>query len=255
MDSLTAAVAPTSTPEPGTPAPGTRDTAPAHAAATPPLLAQATRLAVLRRLGPALRHEATGLLQPIAMSASLLDRRLESLPTDNAAVREGVQRLVGYARKAVQANLELISWLVPDPRAHRPLEAAVQEVLGLMATPLGLDGFRLQPQLHSQAVSALVSQSAVRCLLPACLWWLSDQSPIPGVLQLTATRQGTSIVLTLQLLANAASAPLERATYSPPSRPPPQLSWPGLVALAVAEDCTLQEKGQALELGLPCTER
>ncbi len=215
------------------------------------LLAEAARHALLRRLAPMLRHEAAGPMQPIAMAASLLDRRLDTTVPDLEQVRDGVQRLVLYARKAVQSGLELVTWLAPDASARRPLGEAMQEVLGLMATPLGFEGFQLESDIAAPETALQVSTATTRQLLPACLWWLTDQATAPGRVQVHVRRSGDGVQLQLTLVAHqggTATAPVS------PRREPAyrQLGWNELQALALSEGAGLQAMaGGGLSLSLP----
>ncbi len=217
------------------------------------LLADAARHALLQRLAPVLRHEAAGPMQPIAMAASLLDRRLGTPAPDLEQVRDGVQRLVLYARKAVQSGLDLVTWLAPDASARRPLGEAVQEVLGLMATPLGFEGFQLESDLAAPEAALTVPTAAARQLLPACLWWLTDQAAAPGRVQLHARRSGDGVQLQLTWMPHQDSA---ATTQASPRREPAcrKLGWNELQALALSEGAGLQALAEGrLSLSLPAS--
>ncbi len=174
------------------------------------LRAEAARYALLRRLSPVLRHEAAAPLQPIAMAASVLEKRLASPSPEIAPLRDSVQRLVSYARKAAQGGLDLVAWLGADPKAgpgpstadaRRPLGELVDDAIGLLATPLGFEGFALEAQLPPARAAREVPAAPLRLLLPATLLWLSDQPGPPGRLVL-----GTG---------ESAGAPVLRATRLP----------------------------------------
>ncbi len=217
------------------------------------LMADAARHALLRRLAPVLRHEAAGPMQPIAMAASLLDRRLAAPAPDLEQVRDGVQRLVLYARKAVHSGLDLVTWLAPDASARRPLGETVQEALGLMATPLGFEGFQLESELAAPEATAMVPAATLRLLLPACLWSLTDQAKAPGRLRVAARRTGERVLLQLSLrpLAGGANAAQASPRREPAGR---KLGWNELQALALSEGAGLQMVDEGLALSLPAGE-
>jgi hypothetical protein len=135
---------------------GANETAP-----DPELLrVEAARYALLRRLSPALRHEAAAPLQPIAMAAIVLEKRLAAVTPELLPLRDGVQRLVRYAREAARGGLDLVAWLAPEQSGlcgmderpgHRPLGELVKDAFALLATPLGFDGFTLEAALAADA--------------------------------------------------------------------------------------------------------
>lgn len=168
------------------------------------LRAEAARYALLRRLSPVLRHEAAAPLQPIAMAASVLEKRLASPSPEIAPLRDSVQRLVSYARKAAQGGLDLVAWLGADHKpgpgssaatASRPLGELVDEAIGLLATPLGFEGFALEARLAPAEAAREVPALPLRLLLPAQLLWLSDQPGPPGRLVLGASEVAGAAVL------------------------------------------------------------
>lgn len=225
------------------------DSPPAHASAGPDpdlLRAEAARYALLRRLSPALRHEAAAPLQPIAMAASVLEKRLSAPTPALDPVRESVQRLVAYARKAAQGGLDLVAWLAPDRRARQALDAAVEEALALLSTPLGFEGFTLQAGLDPRWAGAPVPTAAMRLLLPACLLWLTDQARAPATLQI-AMAGGTPPRLRMTLAQASESGP-GQGTREPAYR---RLGAAEVMALARSEGLVLALAEDALELDLP----
>lgn len=245
-------------------------------ASVPPetLAAEAARFALLCRLTPALRHEAAAPMQPLAMAASVLERRLATASPDPVQLRDGVQKLVDYSRKAVQGGLDLVSWLTPDRQARRPLGGAVEDVLGLLATPLGFEGFTVQATLGPSEAALPVNTGALRLLLPACLLWLTDQVRPPGAVTLVASRWASAVVLRLSLArppsdaraasgrisANGGSPEAEAPEYESPNekagprREPAyrRLGDAELMALARSEGLGLDLQGEALELTVAC---
>lgn len=230
---------------------------PACAATAPQALrAEAARYALLRRLSPALRHEAAAPLQPIAMAASVLERRLAEPTPDLAPIRDSALRLVGYARTAAQCGLDLVGWLSPDRQVRRPLADVVEQALSLLATPLGFEGFTLVSRIEAGLSAQAVPGAALQLMLPGCLLWLRDQAAQPGPLLLEAVApQGplpdTPAGISLRLSAQPTTdRPNEKAGSlgEPAYR---RLGWTELLALAHSEGLDLRLEGQALVLALP----
>ncbi len=244
---MTPAMTPTlSTPSPQSPAP------------LPPTLAEAARYALLRRLAPALRHEAAAHLQPITMASSVLERRLAAPAPDLPQLREGVLRLTGFSRSAVQTCLDLVGWLSPPPSARLPLGEVVAQSAALLATPLAFDGFTLLPRVAPAQASLVVEAGALRLALPACLLWLTDQAE-PPLQVVVETRPLDAQRVTLQLALRPPPPPddgLERQKAGPRREPAyRRLGWAEVMALAREEGLGLSVQGEgpgaSLSLAMP----
>ena len=239
---------------------------PDHAAAneTAPasdlLRAEAARYALLRRLSPALRHEAAAPLQPIAMAAIVLEKRMATSTPELLPLRDGVQRLVRYAREAARGGLDLIAWLEPgrsgasdrdDRPDHRPLGVLVQDVFSLLATPLGFEGFTLEAALAADAAREM-PVAPLRLLLPAGLLWLSDQAGPPGPLVLTTDQVAGLSVLRMSRRQGAPEKEKADSLREPAYR---RLSLAELQVLARSEGLDLRRREDgpqlSLELALP----
>ncbi|MEY2619713.1 MAG: hypothetical protein RL522_2715 [Pseudomonadota bacterium] len=200
------------------------------------------RYALLRRVAPALRHEAVAPLQPIAMAASVLERRLRDPAPDLALVQDTAGRLVGYSRTAVQSCLELVEWLTPPPGQGLSLQAAVRSTLDLLRGSLSLRGFTLREEL--QGTEALVRHTGLHHVLTACLLWLTDSAGAPAEVTLRAQDDGSQIQLVLDLQATEGGAGLD----DPPAYRP--LRGEEVAALAHEEGIALHRQGDTLALTL-----
>jgi len=220
------------------------------------LRAEAARYALLRRLSPALRHEAAAPLQPIAMAASVLERRLAEPTPELAPIRDSALRLVGYARTAAQCGLDLVGWLSPDRQARLPLADVVEHALSLLATPLGFEGFTLASRIEAGLSARPVPRAALQLMLPGCLLWLSDQAAAPGTLWLEAvtapgTLAGARADISLRLSVEPTTDRSNEKAGSPCEPAYRRLGWTELLALAHSEGLDLRLEGQALVLALP----
>lgn len=160
-------------------------------------LAEGARYALLRRLAPALRHEAVAPLQPIAMATSVLERRLRDPAADPAQVHDAAARLAGLSRAAVQSCLGLIAWLAPEPARLVPLHEAVRETLDLLRGSFAFRGLTLHDELPSD--SAAVHHLRLRFVLPACLLWLTDSAGAPAEVTLRAQSGAKQLRLLLDV--------------------------------------------------------
>src|SRR6476661_7410911 len=80
-------------------------------------LAEAARYALLRRLAPSMRHQLVVNLQPIGMVWEVLDRRLRAPQPDIAQVHGSARQIHGFARAALDASLDVVTWLAPQDGA------------------------------------------------------------------------------------------------------------------------------------------
>lgn len=209
-------------------------------------LAQATaegaRYAVLRRLAPSLRHDAVAPLQPIAMAAGVLERRLRDPTPDLALVQETATRLVGYSRAAVQSCLDLIEWFSPVAERTAPLQETVRDTLGLLRGSFLFRGFTLREAL--QDTTDCVHGERLRYLLPACLLWLTDSAGAPAEVTVRARAAGQNLQLVLDLQpTDGPPGAEEAAAYRP-------LREEEVRALAQEEAVPLAREGDILWLTL-----
>lgn len=211
------------------------------------LALEAARYALLRRLAPALRHEAVGQLQPIAMVSSVLERRLAQPSPELGPLQEGVRRLTQASRTAVQACVDIIGWLAPETGEPLPLHEAVQETADLLRGPLGFRGFTLRPML--EGASDPVSRASLRQVLPACVLWLTDQAGPPAEVRVrVAAAPGPGprpLVLQLSLEPTEGEAGTSREAAHR------SLRFEEVEAIARGEGITLQNEGDTLLLQLP----
>lgn len=167
-------------------------------------LVEAARYALLRRLAFAMRHQMVVHLQPIGMITEVLERRLRQRSPDLAQVHESMARINGFSRSAVQACLDVVTWLAPDAEARVPLDAAVQECVALLRSNFSFRGFALRDTCGAQP--ALVVRGALRNVLPACLLALADASQSPADVAIRAEVTPVQAVLELQVTASEGAA-------------------------------------------------
>src|SRR3954467_2700533 len=155
-------------PEPVPAAPGKRSRAGAEAA----------RYGVLRRLGPALKHDMVVNLQAIAMMAEVMNAKLDRGAPDPAEFHSSIAKLNRLARDAVANCLKVAAWLVPGEDEGIKLCDGIDECVALLASNFNFRGFSVDAQCANTAFQ--VSRVVLRNLLTASLITLTDAAAGPS---------------------------------------------------------------------------
>ena len=205
--------------------------------------AEAAHYALLRRLAPSMRHHLVVNLQPIGMIYEVMDRRLRAPTPDLASVHDSAQKINGFARAALDSCLDVITWLAPDHSATTPGAEGVRECVGLLATSLGFRGYAIRNEVGD--IAGEVSRASLRQLLTSALLHLTDQSPPPADLVLTAATESGGLRLTLVLRPSTGSQGFAaEASYR-------TLEWSDVEAIAQAESVQVQRDGHTIRLLIP----
>lgn len=206
--------------------------------------AEAARYALLRRLAPSMRHHLVVNLQPIGMIYEVMERRLRGPAPDLADVHESAHKINGFARAALNSCLDVVTWLAPEEEATIDATEGVRECLGLLATSLTFRGYAVRNEVP--ALAGRVGRSAVRTVLTAAMVHVTDETPPPADLVLSAEAGERDLVLTLTLRPTQGEqgfAP--EPTYRP-------LEWSDVQALGAAECVELAREGkQRVRLSIP----
>jgi len=164
---------------------------------------EAARYAVLRRIGPALRHDLVVNLQALAMMAEVLSTRLERLPADpapgDAHLASHLTRLHRLARQAVANSLQVAQWISPDDDDTIELHQGLHEVLDLVRSSFGFRGFALQLQDAATAEEFTVPHDRLRHLVLAALIHMADEAPATGILRVCGWIQDDQACIRLDL--------------------------------------------------------
>jgi hypothetical protein len=207
-------------------------------------LAEAARYTLLRRLAPSMRHHLVVNLQPIGMIYEVMDRRLRAADPDLAEVHDSAHKINGFAKAALSSCLDVVTWLAPEEDALTTAADGVRECLGLLATSLTFRGYALRNQIPE--VPGEVRRAAIRNVLTAALIHVTDQSPPPADLLLSAEPTGEALVLVLTL------RPTDGDRGFAPEPAYRALEWGDVEALAAAESVTLVREGrQKVRVSIP----
>lgn len=208
------------------------------------LAAEAARYAVLRRLGPALRHDLVVNLQAVAMMAEVLGARLEKGPPRPPDLQQQVGRIHRMVREAVGNSLKVAAWLTPPADDEGiGLREGVEECLALVRSNFGFRGFTLGAQVTDTSME--VSHARLRLLLLAGLICLSDESDEPAELAVRADVESGAarLILERRPLPGQAGQAAEDAGYR-------RLGPGDLRALAVQAAVDLQQQAGRIVMHL-----
>ena len=181
--------------------------------------AEAAHDALLRRLGPALKHDLVVHLQSLTMMSEVLAARLErqsDLPGRGASLLlEQVARLHQLARDAVDSCLRVAHWLTPPDDDAIDLDLCVSQTLDLLRHLLAVRGYTLRAQVHGPAME--VSRTRLQAVLAATVLHLGDHPPPARVIevQVRAGHDQARVTVRLDDLLPLPPPPLEPVAAAP----------------------------------------
>lgn len=160
-----------------------------HADAPPGQAVEAARYVVLRRIGPALRHDLIVNLQALGMMTEVVTARLDHAMPPLVDLRQQVARIQRGTREAITNSLRVATWLVPPEDDSIGLHQGAQECLSLVRGGLEFRGYVLRSDLQVPP-DFEVSGSTLRPLLLAGLLYLADREAAPGELTVSVHLDG-----------------------------------------------------------------
>lgn len=147
-------------------------------------LAEAARYALIRRIAPSIRHNLAGNIQPVAMTAALLKRRLQKPETDRAVLEKAAADIAVLARESATAAIESMAWFAPLPQTPVALAQGIGECLQLLSTPLSFQGFEIDRQTLdevSDVSGSLVLRDSLRMVFSSALLAITDSAAVAGL--------------------------------------------------------------------------
>lgn len=186
--------------------------------------AEAAQYALLRRLAPVIRHNMAGSLQPIAMVAGMLERRLHKSDADPEALLKNARDIIELSKEAAASCANLMSWFAPKDDSLVAVNKGVAECLGMLATELSFRGFSIINK--TSETDGELPLSALRNVFTAAVIALTDAAATPHevVVEAEPSEGGMSIRISLEKARAAASLPA--------SKPYRRLEWHDVEALA-----------------------
>ena len=207
-------------------------------------LARAARHDILRRLAPPLRHDMVVHLQALGMMAEALTARLERGVIEQDDLRASVSKLNRLSRQAVGTCLQVSSWMQPAEDDAVQLREGAEECVRLLSTSLNFRGFDLRTEPGGGSFE--VSRSAMRFLLTAAVFTLTDTATAPGTITIRTEFSPTHGVVAVDYVPQPGdgSTPWHESGEMP-------LAWEEVQALAADESVQLLRNGNAIVLRLP----
>jgi C4-dicarboxylate-specific signal transduction histidine kinase len=206
--------------------------------------AEAARYGVLRRLGPALKHDMVVNLQAIAMMAEVMNARLDRGSPDPADFHASIAKLNRLARDAVANCLKVAAWLVPGEDEGIKLKDGIEECIALLASNFNFRGFLVEAECADTPFQ--VSRVVLRNLLIASLITLTDAAGEPSRVEVKAEVDGTTAQVSVRIVPREDE--FDGLPYEASYR---QLDWADVQALALAEGVDLVRGDDHISLRLP----
>jgi hypothetical protein len=194
--------------------------------------AEAARYGVLRRLGPALKHDMVVNLQAIAMMAEVMNARMDRGSPDPAEFHSTVAKLNRLARDAVANCLKVAAWIEPGEDESVKLCDGINECIGLLASNFNFRGFLVETECVDTNLQ--VSRVVLRNLLIAALITLTDAAGGPCRVEVKGEVDGQVGQITVRI--SPRDDDYEGLPYEPGYR---HLDWSDVQALALAEGVDL----------------
>lgn len=225
----------------------------------PNRLAEAARYAVLQRIGPILRHDVAGLMQPVGMLMMVLQRRLQMPEPDLLAITKNVTSVSALAKEATAGCMNVMGWIAAREDAAVSLRTSVNEAATLLAMELSAHGLEISNIIASDAVT--VPQSFFRSVLVGALLAFCDKRTAGSTLQISLNSEAgngnTANQLMLRmLLVDVPAVPDVSGVpglTEPPAvdRPVRRIDWPDVEAMAGSFGVAVKRGDGYLVVGLP----
>ena len=187
-------------------------------------LAEAARYALLRRLAPVIRHNMAGSLQPIAMVAGMLERRLQKADSDPEALLKNARDIVALSKEAAASCTDLMSWFAPKDDPLVAVNAGVAQCLSMVATELSFKGFSIVNKTEQAEGKVLLS--ALRNAFTAAVLALTDASAAPRSIEVDAEPAADGLAIRISLKSVLAPASM------PAGKPYRRIEWSDVEVLA-----------------------
>jgi hypothetical protein len=205
--------------------------------------AEAARYGVLRRLGPALKHDMVVNLQAISMMAEVLNARLER-GSAAADFQPNIAKLNRLARDAVMNCLKVATWIEPGEDEGVPVKEGIEECLALLGTNFNFRGFTIVTDLPDADFQ--IWRVTLRNMLVASLMALTDSAPGPSEVRVKAEILNGFAEVSVRL--SPRTDKFDALPIGPSYR---QLDWSDVQALATAESVELVRGPDQIVMRLP----
>lgn len=208
----------------------------------------------MRRLVPSLLHNMAGALQPISMTAAVMEKRLQSPIPDLILLGKSCASFKALSRDAAETFAHLMSWLAPRSDQLVAVNTGVQEVIRMIARELSDCGFEIVNE--TTAIAAMLPQTILRSVFMASLVTVTDNAESPGRLLVTSgvpsirnignaeDIESDEISLMISLTGN----PQTDRDVSVDFQPYRKLDWGDVQALATAQNVCIERTAHGVTL-------
>jgi hypothetical protein len=195
-----------------------------HEPALKARLAEAARYALLRRLAPVIRHNMAGSLQPIAMVAGMLERRLQKPDSDPETLLKNARDIVALSKEAAASCVDLMSWFAPKDDPLVAVNAGIAQCLAMLSTELSFKGFSIANK--TEQCDSELPLSALRNGFTAAVLALTDAAAVPRSVVVEAEPSEGGISIRISLKNTLAPAGM------PAGKPYRRIEWVDVQVLA-----------------------
>jgi hypothetical protein len=154
---------------------------------------EAAAYAILCRIGPVLRHEVAGLMQPLRMLVTVLERSANKPEVDRAATAENIHTIDMLTKQASAGCINTFEWIALPGDAPLNLRVGVDELKKLLSLELSASALKLENAIPYDTEA--VPQSFVRLVLIGALLAFSDSQRVPSTLRIAIEASALSLSL------------------------------------------------------------
>jgi hypothetical protein len=206
-------------------------------------VAESARYALLCRMHPSLHHEIAGVLQPLAMTAMLIEKRLQQPAPDMAAIAKNVSAIAASSKHATLAAKNAMGWLSHTDNVQVAAHEGVDELLELLATELCMRGFTTANEVPAGGME--IPRILFRTAFAAALIALCDNAPRTGRVLVTWLGADQHSAGTLKISLDGQLAPVDIAQRYR------KLDWDDAKALAATNGVAIAHGDDWVSLQLP----
>lgn len=205
--------------------------------------AEAARYAILARLAPSLRHNVAGLLQPVRMLTTVLERRLLKPDFDATEFAANVTALNVVTKEALVGCRAAFDWLDESDNTKIDLRSGIEELRKLLVIYFAESHSQVINQISEYA--AAVPQRFVRSVIAGVLLAFCDEQAGHSTLTIILD-SANGLLFTSVLNTNR-----EGRVQSDAASPVRLIDWQDIEALASDFDITFDREPGSLRLSLP----
>ncbi|MEO8542019.1 MAG: hypothetical protein ABI434_00475 [Burkholderiaceae bacterium] len=172
-----------------------------------------------------MNHKMAGSMQPVAMLAGMMARRLNREQPDIQVLVQNVTDMQLACKAAVVVRNEVLGWFHSSEHKKISIADSVAQCVGLLSVEFALNGCTIDNQ--TAPLRADVEQASVRSLLTATLFAVLDNAVGPMAVRLRAKAgksRETGLIVSW--------TPLASAREPSPGTLNHEIGWDGVQAIA-----------------------